>query len=409
MGIFSRGSIFTSALSVSVSTIGAGVLVLPSANQEAGILVVLILLILDALLTIASIDYLVICVERLDLRSYEDISRELLGRVGEEIIRWVLITYTIGIAAGYIVVVGEIFTPLIPYIQVILPFACTTKHVIFLLWALVMLPLSCIRDIHHIHNISFIAVLATALISSVVVYRFFAPLNPPITDVTINYYSLFSEKALLALPIIMFSFDCQALVFQVFVNLRRVSRFNMLKVSVLSVFITGVAYALIGIFGYLSFPGAVNGNILNMYNPLQDHIFAVGVAVYSITVIIAYCLVLFPCRDAILILLYGYNPATMDTCHARISTKSHYGISIGISFISFVLAISSSGIMFIIALLGGLCSSTVCFLYPALFRLSLHARGIARCSNVELVVALSMLFVGLFGGLLGTYVALLRS
>lgn len=406
MSFLSQGSVFPAALSVSVTTIGAGVLVLPSANQEAGIFLVLFFLFIDALLTIASIDYLVICIDKLNLRSYEDISRELMGRLSEEIVRWVLITYTCGIAAGYIVVIGEIFTPMIPVLQMVFPFLSTTKHVISLVWLLVMLPLSCIHQINKIHIVSFLAVVTTTIISCIIAYRFFVPFSEVPKDVKINFFSLFSKKALLALPIVMFSFDCQALVFQVYVNLKKVTRRNMLKVSILSVSITTAAYACVGIFGYLSFRGLLDGNVLKMYDPLSDHLFALGVGLYSLTIVIAYCLVLFPCRDAVLILVFGYNAATQnDTTHEEIPQSTHLTVSIVLSFISYVLAVSSSGIMFIIAILGGICSSTICFIYPALFRLALHVRGIEKCSPAGMALALGMLAFGVCGGIIGTYTA----
>lgn len=406
---FSKGTIFASAFSLSVTTIGGGALVLPSANQEAGIFLVLLVLLLDGFFTILSIDYLVLCVDRLNLRSYEDIARELLGGTSEQIVRWVIILYTFGIAAGYILIVGEIFTPLLPHIQVILPFVSSTKHICALLWAFIMLPLSCIRHINHVHIVSALAISATVLISSIIVYRYFVPFDSHSGDVAINYFSLFSAKSLLSLPIVMFSFDCQALVFQLYVNLRDSNRKNMLKVSFISISITTLAYACIGIFGYLSFPGSIFGNVLKMYDPLHDHLFAIGVGFYSITIIIAYCLVIFPCRDAIFLFLYGYNGATINEFHEGIPGSTHSAVSFAISFVSFLLAISSSGIMFIIALLGGLCSSTVCFIYPSLFRLALHFRGIERCRRKELATALAMLLFGMLGGILGTYAALVHS
>lgn len=405
----SKSSVLASALSLSVTTIGGGVLVLPSANQEAGIFLVLLVILLDVFFTILSIDYLVLCVDRLNLRSYEDIARELLGRFSEEIVRWILIVYTVGIAAGYILIVGEIFTPLLPYIQETVPFINSTKAICALLWAFVMLPLSCIHQINHIHFVSALAIFATLSISSIIIYRYFVPFDGAPISSDINYFSLFSAKSFLSLPIVMFSFDCQALVFQLYVNLKNSNRKNMLKVSLLSTFITTLAYTCVGIFGYLSFPGIVNGNILKLYDPLNDHLFGIGAGFYSITIIIAYCLVIFPCRDAVFLLLYGFNDASGNEYSASISKRKYLVVSFAISFISFFLAIMSSSIMFIIGLLGGLCSSTVCLIYPSLFRLALHFRSIERCTGKELLVALGMLCFGFFGGILGTYAALVHS
>lgn len=401
---FSGGGIIGAALNLSVTTIGAGVLAIPSTFQDGGIYFVALVLAIVACLTVLSIDYLIRCIDCLNLRSYEDISRELLGRSFEEAVRWVLIVYNVGIAAGYIVVIGEIFTQLMPLVHMLFPFLTNGTHVMLFAWFFAMLPLSCIPHITKLNYISLVAITATFLISSIIVYRYFVPYEGKKNNVKVKYFSL-NGQALLALPIMMFSFDCQALVFQIYTNLTVVTRRNMAKVAALSVSITGGVYAVVGFFGYLSKAPNITGNILTNYDPLKDHLFAFGEGIYSFTVVIAYVLVLFPCRDAVFILLFGYNTATHELSHSAISAKQNLIVSIVLSVLSIIIALRATGIIFIIALLGGLCSSTLCFTYPAAFRLMLHARGLDRCSPMQLICAIGMLLFGIFGGIFGTIAA----
>ena len=151
--------------------------------------------------------------------------------------RWILIIYTIGIAAGYIVVMGEIFTPLLPIIQPYIPFLTNSTHVMLCAWACVMLPLSCIPHITKMNYSSFVAISATFLISAIIVLRYFVPVYGKPKHPKIKYFST-GEKALLALPVLMFSFDCQSLVFQIYTNLGTVTRQNMRKVAIVSISIT---------------------------------------------------------------------------------------------------------------------------------------------------------------------------
>lgn len=339
------------------------------------------------------------------MKSYEDISRELLGRYCEEAVRWILIIYTIGIASGYIVVMGEIFTPLLPIIQPYIPFLSNSTHVMLFAWAFVMLPLSCIPHITKMNYISIVAISATFLISAIIVYRFFAPVSGKRNHPKVTYFST-GERALLALPVLMFSFDCQSLVFQIYTNLGKVTRGNMAKVAILSVGITSCVYATVGLFGYLTNAPHITGNILTNYDPLKDHLFAFGEAVYSLTVITAYVLVLFPSRDAVFILLFGFNTNTHELAHEAITTRQNLTVSVLLSLLSVVLALRARGIVFIIALLGGLCSSTLCFTYPASFRIMLHARGLDRCKPLEFAMAVFMLIFGVVGGIVGTWVAI---
>ncbi|KPA86679.1 putative mitochondrial amino acid permease [Leptomonas pyrrhocoris] len=402
---FSGRSVLGAALSLSVTTIGAGVLALPSAFQDGGIVFVLAIFALVGTLTVLSIDYLIRCVDCLHLKSYEDISRELLGRYCEEAVRWVLIVYNVGIAAGYIVVIGEIFTSLLPIIQPYMPFLTDRIHVMLFAWAFVMLPLSCIPHITKMNYISFVAISATFLISGIIVYRYFVPIDGKRNAHKVVYFSM-SEKALLALPVLMFSFDCQSLSFQIYTNLGKVTRRNMFNVSVVSVVITSVVYAAVGIFGYLTNAPHITGNVLTNYDPLKDHLFALGEAIYSLTVISAYVLVLFPSRDAVFILLFGFNTNTHELAHEAISPRQNLVVSILLSVLSIVLALRAPGIIFIIALLGGLCSSTLCFAYPAAFRVMLHVRGLDRCKPLEFALAVFMFVFGVVGGIVGTFIAI---
>lgn len=402
---FSGRGVVGAALNLSVTTIGAGVLALPSAFQDGGIIPVILIFALVGFMTVVSIDYLVRCVDALHLKSYEDISRELLGRHCEELVRWILIIYTIGIAAGYIVVMGEIFTPLLPIIQPHVPFLSSSTHVILCVWFFVMLPLACIPHINKMNLISLVAISATFLVSVIIVYRYFVPVDGKRRHVEVTYFAV-SERALLALPVLMFSFDCQSLVFQIYSNLGTVTRMNMYKVAVIGVAITSAAYAAVGVFGYLTNTPNITGNILTNYDPMKDHLFAVGEAMYSFTVVTAYVLVLFPSRDAVFILVFGFNTNTHELAHEAISPRQNLIVSVLLSVLSVVLALRARGIVFIIALLGGLCSSTLCFTYPAAFRIMLHARGLDRCKPHEYALALFMLVFGVVGGVLGTYIAI---
>ncbi|KAG5492952.1 hypothetical protein JKF63_01532 [Porcisia hertigi] len=405
---FGRG-VVGAALSLSVTTIGAGVLAIPSTFQDGGIYLVLGVLAIVGALTVLSIDYLIRCVDCLHLKSYEDISRELLGRWCEETVRWILILYSIGIAAGYIVVIGEIFTPMLPLIQPRVPFLKDSSHVMIMTWFFVMLPLSCIPNITHLNRISVIAITATFLMSVIVVYRYFVPYsgsrNSAVTAAPAKAggdlkYFRFSYRSLLALPVVMFAFDCQSLVFQVYAGLQSPSRHSMAKVATSSVLVTSVVYGLVGFFGYATNTPHVHGNILTNYNPMRDPLFAVGQTFYSLTVNVAYVLILIPCRDAILQMWFGFSH-THDSL--EIPRHGNLFVSILLSFLCLCLALLAPEFLYIVALMGAFCSSTLCFTYPALFRQRLHVLGLAPYTGYERLAVKAMYFLGFVGFMLGFF------
>lgn len=111
----------------------------------------------------------------------------------------------------------------------------------------------------------------------------------------------------------MFSFDCQSLVFQVYAGLDDMCRVNMMYVAIISILISGTLHSAVGLYGYLSNPSDVRDNIMNNYDPNTDVLFAITYALYAIPINLAYILMLFPIRDSIFILWYGYSSASVAT------------------------------------------------------------------------------------------------
>ncbi|CAM43747.1 putative amino acid permease [Leishmania braziliensis MHOM/BR/75/M2904] len=391
------------ALSISVATIGAGVLAIPATFESDGIALVALTLLAVAVFTVFSIDFLILCIDKLGANSYEEISDVLLGRVFKEVIRWMLIVYNIGTAVGYIVVIGEIFTPMLPVIRLYVPWLSSSSHIMIASWTLVMLPFSCFPKVSHLYVTSLLAIAATFFISGIIVYRYFVPLS--FTQATRNSeegikYFRFSCRSLLTLPVVMFAFDCQSLVFQVYAGLNYPSRYSMAKVATASVLVTSLVYGVVGFFGYVTNTPHVRGNILTNYNPIRDHLFAIGETFYSITVNVAYVLILMPCRDAIFQMWYGFSHTHE---FLEIPQYSNLLVSVLLSFLCLCLALLAPGFLYIVALMGAFCSSTLCFTYPALFRQRLHVLGLAPYTGYEHFAVWAMYFFGFVGFMMGLF------
>lgn len=213
--------------------------------------------------------------------------------------------------------------------------------------------------------------------------------------------------AVLSMPIMLFSFDCQSLVFQIYHSLADPSVPAMTRVATLSTSMCFFVYAAAGLFGYLSHGQYIRDNILNNYDPNKDMVFAVAYALYVIPVNLAFALVLFPVRDAIF--NYVFHTTGGDDEESHVSDY-HYNItSFGLATLALVLALMTPGLVSIFALLGALCGSTLCFIYPAAYRLRLHyMRVIKPRKSYSLAVMWSMAAVGVFGATMGTAVSVYK-
>ncbi|KAK7196908.1 amino acid permease-like protein [Novymonas esmeraldas] len=471
----SSGSVLGAALSLAVTTMGAGILTLPSAYADAGVVPSTLVLAGVAALTVYSIDFIVLGVDKLGRNSYEELTRELLGKRAEELVRWMLIIYNTGAAISYLVVIEDLIAPMQPLVTSYLPVLTTPKHTLLSFWAVVILPLSCIPTLGALHVSSFLAISATTLICIMIVFRYFVPgptepsaiTAAAIANDTVSIGWWWGVHPTLAMPIIMFSFDCQSLVFQIYASLDDMRRSVMMKVSVVSLIVTGVIHAAVGLFGYLTNPVDVRDNIISNYDPNVDKLFKVGYILYAVPIIVAFVIILFPIRDSIFILWYGYSAASVAThvprsrdftrlvhqeealelmamaenahnpssslgkahnkCNygsaevelqhvveakkhhnevERIPLRDHLIVSITLSSVCVTVALLVPSIVSVVALLGGLCSSTLCFMVPGLYRWQMHYKNIARCQTFwEWALMVFMVVFGAISAVVGTAVS----
>ena len=195
--------------------------------------------------------------------------------------------------------------------------------------------------------------------------------------VTVNTIYFFNVHTImfLALPIIGYSLDCQCFVFQLFCDMKPEVRnaWAMGKVAALSMAVACLMYLLVGAFGYLSFGERTRGNILQNYDPTADWVMGIGYSLYSVPVVMAYALTIFPLRDAIFNYVYGVSAAEQQDA---IPAAHFYAWSLGISVATLAFGVMAPGIVVVIGLLGAICSSTLCFVLPASYRIQMHERGL---------------------------------
>jgi amino acid permease len=328
-----------------------------------------------------------------------------------------------------------------------------------------------------------------------VVYRYFCPLaggltvNPMLVGGAVTS-SLVSSKAealfaqeevvmfsvvsriirgFLSVPIMMFAYDCQALVFQLYTSLEHSHRTvdAMVKVTTRAIVAAWAVFVVIGVFGYLTLGDATPDNILRAYNPKKDPVFAVAYAMFLVPATVAFALVLFPVRDVVFDALEAAGwptPVTRFTngqeednvstsadedaqgeeVEMRSPKSNNASSAIGdaeegadaagvqgdallestvddqgdrtfrvvsgvLSLLCLATALVAPRLDVVFGLLGGLCSSCLCFLFPAAYRLRLAYEGIVPLTNVVTKrTAWGMVILGVFGALFGTAAGVLE-
>jgi len=185
-------------------------------------------------------------------------------------------------------------------------------------WVVLMLPLSLLRSMGSLACSSFLGVAAIMFLVFAtglhcVVNRFIFDWDCAGTlsshGNTCNQdlnYAKFDSGMVTALPLVMFAFTCQVNVYDIYRELKHPSEAKMMRISWLGMFgICLVVYASMGIFGYLDFLGTVQGNILvNLrYDVGHSAIISTAFVAITLTIVSAYPLVVFPCRESIFSIL----------------------------------------------------------------------------------------------------------
>ncbi len=434
-GMFAKGSEFGATMTLAVSTIGAGVLALPSAFAHAGILLALATVLLVGYLSVVTIRYIVQAMIALKLSSYESISRELLGPSIETLSRSIVIFYNAGASIGYVIVLRNILEPFRSYFVSTSPFFEYENGPVILLWAILLVPLSCVRSLKNLQGTSTLAIAAASYTALMVTFRYFFPGPTQVegdiyiqamqahknkhwhhpsgnaADVTSAAPSLvsgaatvlmysFSWGSVLSLAIMMFAFDCQVMIFQIYSNLRHPSLAAVTRVSCGNFLVSGLVYSLVGACGYLSFPGRVEDNILSNYDPTRDMLAAVAYVVYAVPISMAFVLFMFPIRDSFFQKWYGVDHTD------EVDAKHYFGFTLLLDCFCLVGALYIPSIAIVCAILGGLCASFLCYILPASFVLKLHYNGLAPASSLALLQQWVIFIFGCCTCVFGTAVSL---
>nr|XP_006202948.1 sodium-coupled neutral amino acid transporter 4 isoform X1 [Vicugna pacos]XP_031538931.1 sodium-coupled neutral amino acid transporter 4 isoform X1 [Vicugna pacos]XP_031538932.1 sodium-coupled neutral amino acid transporter 4 isoform X1 [Vicugna pacos] len=199
-------------------------------------------------------------------------------------------------------------------------------------------------------------------------------------------YFVFNSRTAYAIPILAFAFVCHPEVLPIYSELKDRSRRKMQTVS--NVSITGmlIMYLLAALFGYLTFYGEVEDELLHGYSKVYT--FDTPLLMVRLAVLVAVTLtvpiVLFPIRSSVITLLFPKRP---------FSWIRHFLIAAILIALNNVLVILVPTIKYIFGFIGASSATMLIFILPAVFYLKLVKKESLR--SPQKVGALIFLVVGI--------------
>ncbi|KAK7195131.1 Transmembrane amino acid transporter protein/Tryptophan/tyrosine permease family [Novymonas esmeraldas] len=358
--IIPNGGLLSGAVNLASVTLGAGIMSIPASFNTSGMIMAVFYLIVITALTVFSITLLAQAMEKTGIYSFEGLARALFGRGGDIIVAVLMWILCFGGSIGYVIAVGDIFKPILdhPGVPDFLQTMNGRRCIMSGIWLLFMLPLVLPKRINSLRYVSAVGVCFILLFVVCVIYHSIAyGLKDGIRDDLVMVRP--GNAAVSGLSIFCFSYLCQVNVGRIVLENTNSSIRKITLQAGVSCAICGVLYFLTGFFGYAEFGPALQGNILDKYNPYQSPVFFVVFIGLIVKLCAAFSLNMLACRTALFQVVHW----DVDT----LPYWKHTVVSVPIAIGALILGLFVPDIGLVFGLAGAFSGGFIGFVFPALY------------------------------------------
>lgn len=380
--------------------VGGGVLSLPLAFAKCGIPVATVLMIMAAVVTERTLNMLCMTARRTGATSYGEIGGKAFGEWMEWFISFLLFVFLLFIIVAYMILIQDIWTPLI--LLVFGKAFPVHKDTVLIIFLLLLSPVFVRRSLHALRWNCYVGFAAVSVLCGALAYHALQSIlhssSLPKEESRHNAGSSLND-VFFALPIIMLSFICHFNVLSIQGALHFPSRQRMEFVISTALVACFILQYLVGLCGFLYAGSAIQGNIL--LNVSDDWIFLVGRIGCGTTILVAAPIMLLPCRASMLELvevacirirkgshpqhsLVSLGPGIMDEETPLLKNETipsdscfsnpfiHYGGTAFIVILCYMGAVKVDGVATVWSLCGSSMAFIIGFVLPAACFLKIH-------------------------------------
>lgn len=367
-GIVSHGGTIASIYTLASATLGAGIVAIPAGFLQSGIAVSTALLLIVYGCTVYSIALIGMAKDQTGLRSYEEMSRGLLGKGWDYFTAALMFLFCWGTCVGYVTSTENLLTPVLadPNADGFLQSTAGLRVLTSALWLVGMLSLSLPKEINSLRYASTVGVtMVCFLVLCMIIHSAQNGLAHGIPS-GLNWTNS-GINAVNGLTVYIFAFICQVNVFEIYSEMTRPTPKRLTITTMMSMGMVTLLYWLAGFFGYCDFGEQVNNtSVLLLYKPRQDIMFAVAYLGLVIKLCVGFAICIQPARDAVYYCLHmGKTSDVKDWFNWLLSGF--------LATTALLCGLFVPNINIVFSLLGGVCGSFLGFLFPAYF--FIHAGG----------------------------------
>ncbi|KJE97855.1 hypothetical protein CAOG_07937 [Capsaspora owczarzaki ATCC 30864] len=377
--------------------VGAGILGLPFAFRHAGLGVGLFLLLLVSFVTIYSFALLLWSARMGNAFTYETLALRSMGPHAATAVKVIIIIDSFGPLSAYMVIVTDAIRDFALSVADGSDSVMTNRAFLgFLCLVCFILPLCLLKNMRYLELTSLLSLLP--LVYLIILQLVYFAENGIGGDLSFGgTIAGFFQS----LPIFIFAFSSQQALFPIYNELKHPIAPDDLqhrdslarKVVTFSVAAAASAYVFSGLFGYLQYPQTAEGNILLNYP--DSTATTILLLSTSISIILSYPVIVFPCRYSVDRLLFPNSQQS----YRRFAIETVCIVSVG-----YLVAIAVPELATVIGLFGGLTSTTIAYVLPPLFYIRIAPLNIR--ADRRKMGAIALLVLGSAAGLTSAIIIL---
>ncbi|RVD84606.1 uncharacterized protein DFL_006347 [Arthrobotrys flagrans] len=371
-----EASFASSVINLLNTIVGAGVLAMPLAMSNMGMMLGIFTIVFSGLAAGFGLYLQTRCARYVDRGTASFFTLSRLTYPGAAVVFDAAIAIKcFGVAISYLIIIGD----LMPQVAIGLWEGADEisylidRHFWITGFMLFMIPISFLRRLDSLKYTSFIALVSIGYLVIIVLAHF---LKGDTIDQRgeIRYVHWAGSVAFFSsFPIMVFAYTCHQNMFSILNEIQNNSRKQTTGVVFASIGIAASIYVLVAITGYISFGDVVGGNIIAMYK--ESIASTIGRAAIVVLVMFSYPLQIHPCRASINnILKWRPSRGTLPVSARNVAPAHDPMSDLRFAIITTVLIVTTyatamtvNSLERVLAYVGSTGSTSISFILPGLF------------------------------------------
>eukprot|EP00742_Colponemidia_sp_Colp-10_P003609 GILJ01003841.1.p1 GENE.GILJ01003841.1~~GILJ01003841.1.p1 ORF type:complete len:494 (-),score=72.91 GILJ01003841.1:162-1643(-) len=401
-----RASVKSSVFNLVSTILGGGVLALPSAFSNSGMLLGVFLVLTMAIVTAYSIHLLVLSARRMEAKSYEELSVRTFGPNGASVVAVLLLFLLFMASIAYVMLMEENISPVLKYLfdWTEYPLGNGFKAIVMAVCVLTVFPVTMLRSMTSLRFTSAISLVAVTFLALAIVIRavqhmvgddtWIPVVQPEAADAGSWSWIYLHQGTLNSVSVMSVSFLCHFNVLPVHNDLknngttsRRPFNARMKLVNYSTIFLVSILYIIVAVFGYATFGTTTAANVLENYMP-RDPLLTIGRLGLFAVLWLSYPLLVFPLRGVIDRMLRnnGFTVGLAEDGETA-STLRYFMVIFFINLVALLLATAVPNVKLVWQFMGSSVTLIIAYILPSAFYLK-SSRGVSSTRRRTLALVL---------------------